>query len=56
MNLKTAKEVIRELHVTMMSHMSPEERMNLEVLLIEYYVDEIIKKENIETLQGTALN
>ncbi|MEK5331114.1 MULTISPECIES: hypothetical protein [unclassified Lysinibacillus] len=56
MNLKTAKEVIKELHVTMKSNMSSEERMNLEVLLIEYYVDEIVKQESIETLQGTALN
>lgn len=44
MNLKTAKEVIEDLHKTMTLHMSPEERMNLEVLLVEYYVDELIKK------------
>ncbi|WP_197142790.1 hypothetical protein [Lysinibacillus sphaericus] len=45
MNLKTAKEVIKELQVTM-SHMCPEEKMNLEVWLKEYYIDEIIKKES----------
>lgn len=46
-NLKTAKEVIEELHKTMTLHMSSEEKMNLEVLLSEYYIDEIIKKESI---------
>lgn len=45
MNLKTAKEVIKELQVTM-SHMCPKEKMNLEVWLKEYYIDEIIKKES----------
>ena len=44
MNLKTAKEVIEELQVTM-SQMCPEEKMNLEVWLKEYYIDEITKKE-----------
>jgi len=45
MNLKTAKEVIEELQVTM-SHMCPEEKMILEVWLKEYYIDEIIIKES----------
>ncbi|WP_427108825.1 hypothetical protein [Lysinibacillus xylanilyticus] len=45
MNLKTAKEVIEELQVTI-SHMCPEEKMKLEVWLKEFYIDEIIKKEN----------
>lgn len=49
-NLKTAKEVVEDLHKTMTLHMSAEERMNLEVLLAEYYIDELIKKESIETL------
>jgi len=45
MSKKTAKEVIEELKVTM-SHMCLEEKMNLEVWLKEYYIDEIIKKES----------
>ena len=45
MNLKTAKEVIEELQVTMESHMSSEEKMKLEVWLKEYYIDELIKKK-----------
>ncbi|MFJ8515718.1 hypothetical protein [Lysinibacillus xylanilyticus] len=48
MNLKTAKEVIEELQVTM-SQMCPEEKMNLEVWFKEYYIDEIIKKESNKT-------
>ncbi|MGE7691575.1 hypothetical protein ACQKMI_20560 [Lysinibacillus sp. NPDC097214] len=45
MNLKTAKEVIEELHVIMESHMSSEEKMKLEVWLKEYYIDELIKNK-----------
>ncbi|MCL1698040.1 MULTISPECIES: hypothetical protein [unclassified Lysinibacillus] len=45
MNLKTAEEVIKELQVTMKSHMCQEERMKLEVWLKEYYIDELIKKK-----------
>lgn len=45
MNLKTAKEVLEELQVTMNSHMCQEERMKLEVWLKEYYIDELIKNK-----------
>jgi hypothetical protein len=45
MSLKTAKEVIEELQVTM-SLMCPKEKMILEVWLKEYYIDEIIIKES----------